>query len=609
MLKIKFLIISLVIFVSGYAQQSALKHNVVNIDGKNYIIHIIKKGETLFNISKQYNTKLDSILSANPLLNTSSLEIGSPLKIPFYENPKNQHDTIFHTVKKGETIYSIARHYEIKPNVIFENNPGADKNISIDQKLVIIKKFDDQKLTELSKEITPQSNNLQLDTSKWIYHTVEPKETLYGISRQYNVSIETITENNPELTEQEGLKINSILKIPNNAFLSSGTNDTDTEESNFSNDVILCNKKPINSAINIAIMLPFFASNSSYDTIVSTGRIKHIPARSKQFIEFYQGVLLALEDLKNRGLQATLFVYDTQDDVNITRNICHLPEFNSFDLIIGPVIGKNIEIVAEYAKKNNIPVVSPLSTDDKFISEFENSFMVSPSTKIQEIKTIKAIKQMNKRNYVIVTEGNQYDLLYISTLKKEILSLDNPNNKVKYTEFAYKKGNEQKLLDLFVPRDTAVIVILSDEKAFISDIVARLNTVSEKCDVTLFGQPKWSKFDNIKLEFFYNLNTHIFTLNYIDYANQRVRDFVLKYRQSYYTEPTARAFEGYDIAYYFVDALITFGKNFRHCLEYHYPELLNMKFDFRQIHKGDGYINHHLYLNNYSRNYELKVME
>ena len=101
-----------------YAQaQPAGRQNRV-ISGKSYIIHIVKRGETLYNISKTYNIPYDSLTAANPLVLPTSLEIGSALKIPCLEADKTASEIkdsipLYHVVQKGENIYRISLKYNL----------------------------------------------------------------------------------------------------------------------------------------------------------------------------------------------------------------------------------------------------------------------------------------------------------------------------------------------------------------------------------------------------------------------------------------------------------------------------------------------------------------
>ncbi|HOG20529.1 MAG TPA: hypothetical protein PKW37_08825, partial [Salinivirgaceae bacterium] len=102
-------------------------------------------------------------------------------------------------------------------------------------------------------------------------------------------------------------------------------------------------------------------------------------------------------------------------------------------------------------------------------------------------------------------------------------------------------------------------------------------------------------------------NTHLFSLSYCDYTNENVINFVRQYRTFYNTEPSNRAFEGYDIAKYFIEAVHRYGKDFRCCLDKYKPELLHMFFDMKQTKSGTGYANHHLYMIHYMKNFERSI--
>lgn len=106
---------------------------------------------------------------------------------------------ITHKVEKGETVYAIAKKYKVKEKDIFELNPKAKNGLQLNMLLQIPSK---EEKTEVAMES--------------VYHEVLPKETLYGISKQYKVSIQKIKELNPFI-ETEGLKIGSKIKLPKDA--------------------------------------------------------------------------------------------------------------------------------------------------------------------------------------------------------------------------------------------------------------------------------------------------------------------------------------------------------------------------------------------------------
>jgi len=112
-----------------------------------------------------------------------------------------------HTVSKGETISEIAQQYNVKPAAIYELNPDARKGIKFKTVLLIPTK---------AKKSNPSTSKIASDFPE-ITHEVLSKETLYGIAKQHNITIEDLYKINPNL-EKEGLKKGQIIKIPQTAL-------------------------------------------------------------------------------------------------------------------------------------------------------------------------------------------------------------------------------------------------------------------------------------------------------------------------------------------------------------------------------------------------------
>lgn len=179
----------------------------VLIDGKVYYIHTVKPGQTLYSIAKAYNITVEEIQKENPTA-TLVISIGQSLKIP--EAPVDlskeiaeqyPQDYYYHKVKKGETVFSISQIYDVSRDDIFQLNPGSDTLISIDQVLRIPK--DDDNFNK---------RNFQEEDFGYFYYRVRRKDNLYRLSKEYDITIEKIIEANPILSE--GLKSGQIIRIP-----------------------------------------------------------------------------------------------------------------------------------------------------------------------------------------------------------------------------------------------------------------------------------------------------------------------------------------------------------------------------------------------------------
>lgn len=109
-----------------------------------------------------------------------------------------------HTVVKGETISEIAHKYKVKPSEIYELNPDAVNGIK-GKTVLLIPTNTKKNFTAATPAIA--SNQLEIN------YEVHPKETLYGIAKQHNVTVDDLYKINPKL-EKEGLKIGQTIKIP-----------------------------------------------------------------------------------------------------------------------------------------------------------------------------------------------------------------------------------------------------------------------------------------------------------------------------------------------------------------------------------------------------------
>ena len=121
-----------------------------------------------------------------------------------------QEKYIKHTVIKGETINMIAQKYKVTPYDIYKLNPDSQNGIQLDSVLII--PSSGEAAATVAPKAVPVIATATAQTNPTT-HLVQPKETLYSLSRQYNVSVDAIKEANADLLK-EGLKIGQNVRIP-----------------------------------------------------------------------------------------------------------------------------------------------------------------------------------------------------------------------------------------------------------------------------------------------------------------------------------------------------------------------------------------------------------
>ena len=149
----------------------------------------------------------------------------------------------------------------------------------------------------------------------------------------------------------------------------------------------------------------------------------------------------------------------------------------------------------------------------------------------------------------------------------------------------------ESLTYLMAENATNRVFIASESEAFVNDVVRNLNLmIHKKYDVVLYAPSKIRSFETIEVENFHNTSLHVSTGYYIDYENPMVKEFLLNYRALFNTEPTQFAYQGYDLARYFITLCSKYGKRWMDKLDEHTMSLLQNTFYFQKTEDG-GYQN------------------
>ena len=187
--------------------------NIPSSSGTNpdtMFMYTVKSGDTLYKIARKYNTTVDKIISLNYLKNTN-LSVGQVLRIP--EMYTKEEDMIMpqfinYLVKKGDTLYSIARNNNVTVDTIMKDNNLTSNNLTVGSTIKI--RVPDSGIGAIEEcfgvDYTPPVG------SNTINYTVKKGDSLYKIANNYNTSVANIVNLNN--LQNNNLSIGQILKIP-----------------------------------------------------------------------------------------------------------------------------------------------------------------------------------------------------------------------------------------------------------------------------------------------------------------------------------------------------------------------------------------------------------
>lgn len=611
-----------------YSQVSIEKSkDKVIIDGKAYYIHIVDSSQTLYSIAKAYNVSTEIISRENPSA-MYGLQIDQALKIPVVEEEeelkqeKDRERYNYHVLKKGESVYSLSRRYDVPEDKIIEANPGINiYDMPVGTELAIPK-----------KQFREQTQYFQTDEPGIILHRVQEGENYASLSRKYNVSVRDIRRVNKGLLfpkEGEVLRIPVVEEEEEPEVAGLDTTAIDDERLTYLFDGTEADYTEIEDLkgnINVTMMLPLMLDENSKRTYIDSSEyddngkkiyklIKRpddwIYPRSEVFIEFYEGALLAVQALIRKGLDVELQVFDTMRDSLRVARFMETGRLRNTDLLIGPVYPDNMEQVARYARKYRIPVVSPLASQNTDVLRTNPYlFKVQPSLDVIQDAMAERISDFYDHNLVFVHADTAWSTELSGEFKDKIyrnLRFKIPFNDMSFREVFFTSRSSYSdtinSIDHAMSSDKPNLVILaSDNESVMSEAIVNVHGLLRKYDIKLIGYPDIRWLDNLDPMYFYELGIMIYTPNWVDYNRDDIKDFLARYREHFKMEPPVRsyAWQSYDMVYYFVSGLAIHGSEFMYQPSIHKPDLLQVNYSFNRTGLMNGFENTSLYLIRYA---------
>ena len=506
---------------------------VTLVNGNYFYNHTVIEGNTLFDLQKLYSCPAEDILNENEGIERGLIK-GQLVLIPAKAK------TIVHTVEKNETLFSISKLFFISIDTIIKYNPNCDSGLKIDQQLKIHNAIIPIKINTSEPLIQkiPTANS-KLDTSSIklnsslndsiISYIVVNNETLYLISKRFMISVNELKSLN---------NMSSSLLIPGQVI------KIRLKKEKF--DEIEMRIVPSLEKI-VTASLPLFTSKDSYSIALflpfnldsQTSINKNI---SNAAIEYYMGAKLAIDSLINLGFKAEFFIYDYFDKTKSLESILEQKSFLSIDLIIAPLHQKEAEIVALWAKKNNVRMIYSVSFSSNSLFENENSYTMVTSNEILLEKLAKKLIHISKdRQFVLVKSGNIADdsmyAHFLAAFRAEVSLGSN----LKIIETNYDKYK------LFIKNGhKTCFIFLSSEK---EKVISLLNYCKENELFQLVGLKEWIDFKEINSEIKNKFSFYYMAPSYFSYNDPALKPFHKLFRKKYNTDLTKMSCLGYDVIY------------------------------------------------------------
>ncbi len=516
--------------------------------------YVVQGGEDLYDIAKKFGIDVSEFKAVNPGLDNYPSE-GTSIVVPAIYN---EDDYIVHKVEEQERTSSLVKRWKVSEDDFREKNMSVGSRVFAGQIVLI---------------------------------PIEP------VVRELPAAIpdepEAIEEIQPVVEEPQ-----PIVEEPE--------------------PVVECDIDPENehNRYHVALLVPLYlheaaSINVSKETIAQAQK-----SRALSFLQFYEGFMLAVDSLvTQRGLKLDLTVIDVTDSESTAHRAVENMEGSDFDLIIGPFFGKSFAVVSEYAKENDILIVNPLSTRESILDDNPNVVKLKPSRYGQIRDVANLVKNQYKdANVFVVSQEKSADSLFLDELERQLILSINEDvvienaDLLKYAEEESERQemgeqmvstitvegqvystNELKnesdgkvvvenqigrytyselrtMLSKFSGVRTNFVVAYGDNNVFATQVLNGMKKSAKGHPITLVALPEWDKFEKLSVESLLQMNAIYVDDGFVDYSDDLVKQFVLQFRHKYGVEAMNYAFEGFDVAWYFLNALMLYGSDMRDCL-------------------------------------------
>jgi LysM repeat protein len=479
-------------------------------DGTPCVIYEVQKQESLYGISKKFNTTQDQILKYNPDIQKNGLKAGQKILIPQDSDANNKNKAVVttntapvqvpetYTVKKGETFFSIQKQFKLTRQEILDMNPGLNPDNLQEGTIIRLKKLPEGTVKELMDKF----------------------------------------KNNRNFQSESADVIQTVPSVPAFSF------------------------EPKNK-YTVAVMLPLFHENAEIQTRADWEKNVSFPEEASNICDFYAGLEYALKNGLSSDLKIELkLLHEAPADSVFEPYFQMCMRTNPPDFIIGPYYPDHIKQVSEFSKTHKIPFISPWVTHNKFLHEnpIALKFITSQQTMAENLARYIAdslVPQKIKPVCFHASIKDQKEISYVRLFKQAFLQKNFSNGR---RDSLPVVRTLSELKNFIQNNEKTIVITLSQNKVLMTDFITQLYLASQKKDVQLCGLRSLIEFENIDQDY---LNFFKFTFpafSQMEFTNDSL--FRETYKTMMNTYPGDYARFGKSLGNFLVTQLKEKGLNF-----------------------------------------------
>lgn len=393
-------------------------------------------------------------------------------------------------------------------------------------------------------------------------YKVKKKDTLYGIAKQYDISVDALIDANPEMkVDGYQLKKGDTVLIP---FAKPGAKSPTTAKP-------AAAKLPFTGkTVSVGVMLPLHDADGD----------------GRRMVEYYRGLLMACDDLRSQGMSVNVHAWNVDINADITK---FMPEAAAAkcDVIFGPLYTKQVHALAEFCKARDIKMVIPFSISGDDVALYKQIFQVYQSPDRLTNSAIESFIKLFPKAHPVFIDCND------KTSRKGSFTFA-LRTRLESNNISYGITNLNSSDDLFAKQFSATqpnVVVLntarSPELTQAMDKLSKLAAARPGLKVTLFGYTEWMMYLGIDEAKFHQFDAYIPSTFFYNPSDPRTRQLTQSYTRWFKADMQQAlprfAITGYDQAEFFLRGIARHGKDFKGTKAQTDYKALQVPLRFRQI--------------------------
>ncbi len=382
------------------------------------------------------------------------------------------------------------------------------------------------------------------------YHKVKKKETIFGIAKMYDLTLDDLMKANPEMN-QPGyeLKKGDVLKIPFSSKIIAPVVKESSPISERPKTQTVDVDDVRQREIRVGVMLP----------------LHNINGDGKRMVEYYRGILMACDSLKKQGVSVDVHAWNAAEDADLTP-ILQDKAASKCDIIFGPLYSKQMQQLSDFVLQHNIRLVIPFSISAPQLLTNRNIFQIWQSpTNINDATIVHYLDRFKDYHPVFIDCND-------STSKKGIFTFglrrQLEGRGIEYSVTNLKSG-EENFSKAFSRTKKNMVILNSGRSPELGVAFAKINGLkfnNPTLEITMFGYTEWLMYTRTHLENFYKYDTYIPSTFYYNALSSQTERLEQKYRWNFHSDMQQAlprfALTGFDHAFFFLKGLHKYGKTF-----------------------------------------------